>query len=368
MIKILTIVGTRPELIRLSECIKYFDKVFDHKIVHTGQNFDKNLNNIFFKDLNIRKPNFLINSKSNTPIEVISKIMIGVDKILIKFKPDAVLILGDTNSSLSALAAKKRKIPIFHIEAGNRCFNENVPEESNRRVVDHLSDINVTYTSYAKDNLLREGKNSELLIKLGSPLDEVIIKNNSKIKNSKILEKLNIVDNNFFLVSFHRDENTSNSKDIEYLFDSLIYLSKSYNSKIIFSTHPRIKKLFHDKIKKNKYIDFVKPFSFTDYIKLQLNAKLVLSDSGSLIEESSLLGFKSICLRSSIERQEGYEKGLITLTSFKKKDISLNVKMILDNKSNIQSYSEYRNKNFSSDLAKIIISHIPIVKKKIWLI
>ncbi len=366
MLKILTIVGTRPEIIRLSESIKFFDKIFDHRLVNTGQNFDNNLNKIFFKDLNLRKPNFIIDSRAKKPIEVISKILIGVDKVLEKFQPDAVIILGDTNSALSAIAVKKRKIPIFHIEAGNRSFNENIPEESNRRLVDHLSEINITYSNFAKNNLIKEGKDQEYLIKLGSPLDEVIEKNKNNILNSKILKKLNLEKKKYFLVSFHRDENTTNKEDLINLLDSLLTLQKKFNSKIVFSTHPRLKKLFKEIIQSNKNILFSDPFSFTDYMNLQLNSKLVLSDSGSLIEERSLLNFQSLCLRHSNERQEGFESGAILLTDFHKDSILTKVNFLFDNdNSNIQ-HSEYHNNNFSRDLAKIIISKLPIVKKKIW--
>lgn len=366
MIKILTIVGTRPELIRLSECIKYFDKIFNHKLIHTNQNFDDNLNKIFFEDLNIRRPNYNIDSKANTSVKVISKIFLGVERALNKFKPDAVLILGDTNSALSAIVVKKYKTPIIHIEAGNRCFNESVPEEANRRIIDHLADINITYSNYAKNNLLMEGLHPEYIIKLGSPLDEVLNINKKKIQNSKIRNELDLINKNYFLVSFHRDENTINPEYIKNLTDSLQYISKIYNRKIIFSTHPRVEKFYSKHIKKIKNIRFLKPFSFSDYINLQINADLVLSDSGSLIEESSLLGFKSICLRGSNERQEGFESGLVTLSKFDRESLEMNVKIILNENSSSNFHSEYCNENFSRDLAKTIISHLPIVNKKIW--
>ena len=304
-LKILTILGTRPEIIRLSEIIRKLDLNFNHVLVHTGQNYNFELDSIFFKELGIKKPNYKLNGKFSTPIEFISNALLKVDKILQKEKPDAVLVLGDTNSALTVLCAKKKKIPIFHIEAGNRCFDENVPEEINRKIVDHIADINLTYSDYASKNLLVEGLHQNTVIKIGSPLLEVYNKYSSNIDNSNILKKLELLPKKYILASIHREENVDYKEALISILKSLISLKNKLNAKIIFSSHPRILKnikKFRIKIK-DKDINFFKPFGFFDYVKLMKNSKLVISDSGSITEETSILSIPSLNIRNSNERR-----------------------------------------------------------------
>ena len=284
-LKLITCVGIRPELIKLSRCIANFDKHFDHILVHTGQNFSKELNDIFFSDLEIRKPNYFLNTASKTSSLSISKVISGIEDVLIKEKPDCFLILGDTNSCFSALAAKKNKIPTFHLEAGNRCFDERVPEEVNRRIIDHFSDLNIVYSDIARTNLLNEGLKLDKIINLGSPMLEVINYQKKKATNSKILKNLGLKKNKFFLMSLHREENLDNTKNFNSLLNSIKAIIKKYKLPIIFSTHPRTKnKLKKYKINLDKLI-FCEAFNFTDYLKLQLNAKAVLTDSGTITKK-----------------------------------------------------------------------------------
>ncbi len=365
MIKLITIVGTRPELIRLSETIKKCDKYFDHTLVNTFQNFDYELNEIFFNDLKIRKPDFNFYVDAKTPSKIIANVIDKTDMIIRKIKPDAFLILGDTNSSLSAISAKKNNIPIFHIEAGNRSFDAEVPEEINRKIVDHISDINITYSHYAKQNLISEGLANNKIIKLGSPLDEVINKNLKKINSSKILKKYQLKKNKYFLVSYHRDENLKSSKRTNQLFANLKKLSQIFKIPIIISTHPKTKKLYEKNLKKLDGIIFSKPFCFTDYVKLQINAKVVLSDSGSLLEESSILDFKALILRKSFERQESLETGNALMSDFDIENLIATIKILDDNRLSNKMVQDYQNKDFSTSLCKIIYSYTNIIKKNI---
>ena len=320
--KLFTIVGTRPELIRLAEIIRKADKFFDHKIIHTGQNHDYELNEIFFNDLDIRKPDYFLNSVGKTAMETISKILDSIDKIFDKEMPDAILILGDTNSSLCAIPAKRKKIPIFHMEAGNRCFDMNVPEEINRKIVDHISDVNLPYSQISREHLISEGIKSQNIIVTGSPLKEVINKQKNKVENSKILNKLSIEENNFILVSSHREENVDSRQKLNNLIDCLVALKKKYKKEVIFSTHPRtqkkLKEFFPDL---SSDIQFLKPFGFIDYLKLQQSAFITLSDSGTITEESNILGFNAINLRESHERPEGFEQGGVIFTGYNLEEI-----------------------------------------------
>lgn len=369
--KLLTILGTRPEIIKLSEIIKKNDQVFNQILVHTGQHYDYELSKVFFTDLNLRKPNYFLNCKSKNSLETISKILIKVDQVCRKEKPNAVLILGDTNSSLSVLAAKKNKIPIFHIEAGNRCFNQNVPEEINRKIVDHISDINLTYSDVARQNLINEGFDLNRIIKIGSPIKEIINKNILKINKSKIIQKLKLKKNNFFLISFHREENIENTLRLKKFISFLQFLSKTYKLPIIVTTHNRTRKELNKiKFKKDKKILFAKPFGFFDYIFLQMNCKIVFSDSGTLAEETSVLNLNSICLREEHERQESDEEGTLIMTGLEMPLIkkAINILNLNSKKQNFISneVKDYSSTNVSDKVPKIILSYSNFVNKKIW--
>ena len=367
MRKILTIVGTRPEIIKLSCLLPKLDKYFNHKLLHTGQNFDKNLNEVFFKDLELRKPDFKINLKNKSLINNISEILIYVEKIIKKFKPDGIIILGDTNSGLSILVAKKFKIPIFHLEAGNRCFDERVPEESNRRLIDHLSDINLVYTEHARKNLLREGLHPSKILKSGSPMPEIINKYNNKINKSNILQTLNVKKNEYILISSHREENLDNKNNFLKLISFLKKIRK-LNKKIILSMHPRFKKKLISKNKLNKISKFVllnKPFCFTDYINLQKNAYLVFSDSGTIVEESSILKINSIIIREAHERPEGDEEGINPMYDLDQKNFKefINILKNFKKKYSLEVPKDYRSKNFSQIVINTIMSKINTIKK-----
>jgi len=369
-LKVITVVGTRPEIIRLSRIIKKLDSYFNHILVHTGQNYNFELSNIFFKELKLKKPDFNLNCKSKNAIEFISKSLVRFDKLLESVKPDAVLVLGDTNSSLTVLCAKKRKIPIFHIEAGNRCFDESVPEEINRKIVDHISDINMTYSSYASSNLRSEGIHQDRIIKIGSPLYEVYNYYSTQINNSNILKKLKISSQNYILASIHREENVDNKKNLESIFNSIVKLRKKLKLNVIFSSHPRFqKKIKKFNLKLDKYIFFYKPFGFFDYVKLMKNAKIILSDSGSITEETSILSIPAVNLRTSNERQEGMEQGLSIMSGLNLKDILNAADITMSNKRkefNSTIYDDYAMSNVSETVVKIIQSYTHYINKKTW--
>lgn len=370
-LKIITVVGTRPEIIRLSRIIKKLDSYFNHALVHTGQNYNFELSNIFFKELKLRKPDFNLNCKSKNAIEFISKSLMRFDKILESEKPDAVLVLGDTNSALTVVCAKKRKIPIFHIEAGNRCFDETVPEEINRKIVDHISDINMTYSSYASSNLRSEGIHQDRIIKIGSPLYEVYNYYSTQIDISNILKKLKLSSQNYILASIHREENVDNKKNLESIFNSIVKLRKKLNLNVIFSSHPRIqKKIKQFNLKVDKRIFFYKPFGFFDYVKLMKNAKIILSDSGSITEETSILSLPSVNLRTSNERQEGMERGLTIMSGLNSRDVLNAAEITMSNKKkesfNSKIYYDYAISDVSETVVKIIQSYTHYVNKKTW--
>ncbi len=366
-IKILTIIGTRPEIIKLACIIKKFDKNFDHKLVHTGQNFSKSLNQIFFKDINLRRPDFTLNIKNDDPINFLSSMLPKINKILEKIKPDAVFFLGDTNSCLAAYVAKRKKIPIFHYEAGNRCFDQCVPEELNRKLIDHISDINLTYSKISRENLVREGLPTDQIINVGSPVKEVIQYMNEKISSSKILKNLKINKKKYLLVSLHRDENTS-LKKLVYLMNEIKNLSVIFKKKIIFSLHPRTMKVLNTNIKKFKNFIFLKPFKYSDYIFLQKNSFCVISDSGSLMEEASILNFPAISLRDSTERAEGMEEGVLIMTGFNRDKLINGINVITKN--NKEDFSklvdDYNVDNVSDKISNIIISYIDYINNKVW--
>lgn len=371
MLKIMTIVGTRPEIIRLSRIIPLLDKFCKHILVHTGQNFDYELNEIFFKELKIRKPDIFLETASKTAAETIGTVIAKSNKILIYHKPDAVLILGDTNSSMAAISAKKNKIPIFHMEAGNRSFDQRVPEETNRKMVDHIADINLTYSSIARENLLREGLLADRIINIGSPLLEVIEFYKPKILNSKIMEKLNLKKNKYFLISAHREENIDDENRFSELVKLLNSLAEEYGLKIIVSTHPRTKKKIKEKkVKFNSKVQLIKPFGFLDYIKLQMNAKVVISDSGSITEESSILNFPALNIRDTHERHEGMEEAAVMMVRLDLQNIRQCLKILetqLKNKKRLLNIvKDYNVLNVSEKVLRIIHSYTDYINKKVW--
>ena len=372
-IHLVTVVGTRPEIIRLSSIINRLNnsRSIKHTLIHTGQNYDYNLNEVFFKDLNISKPNIFLEAASDSPSKTIGNILIKIDSVLDDLQPDAILILGDTNSCLSAIAAKKKKIPIFHYEAGNRCFDQRVPEETNRKIVDHIADINLTYSSIAKEYLLNEGLSPDRTIKIGSPMFEVLNSQKKPIDNSKILEDLNIEPGKYFLVSCHREENVDNKKNFKLLIDSLNKLANEYKMPIIFPIHPRTKKKYNNSdLKLDKLVKFIDPLGFNDYNKLQIESYVVLSDSGTIFEESSILNFRALNIRESHERPEALEETSVVVTGLKIERILQGIKMLENQttgkKRNINLVSDYNISNVSLKIERIILSHIDFVNRVVW--
>ena len=372
-LKVLTVVGTRPEIIRLSCTLIALDSsdAIDHVLVHTGQNYDYELNEIFFQDLGLRKPNYFLEAAGNNATETIGNILIKIDPILEEENPDAFLVLGDTNSCLCAIPAKKRQIPVFHMEAGNRCFDQRVPEETNRKIVDHISDINLTYSDIAREYLLKEGLSPDRVIKTGSPMFEVLTKFSPKIKASTILDKLKLTKNKFFVVSAHREENISNSRNLNGLFDSLNQIAELYNYPIIVSAHPRTRNMINDKeIKTHKNIHILKPLGFSDYNCLQMNSFAVLSDSGTINEESSILNFRALNLRDAHERPEAMEEASVMMVGMNTDRIiqgltELSRQEITENR-NFREVSDYSMPNVSLKLVRIIISYVDYVNQNIY--
>ena len=372
-IKIVTVVGTRPEIIRLSSIINRFNNsnFIEHVLIHTGQNYDKNLNDVFFKDLEIDKPDFYLDAAKVNPNLTIGEIMIKIDPILDKVSPDAMLILGDTNSCLSAIAAKKKKIPVFHYEAGNRCFDFRVPEETNRRLVDHISDINLTYSSNASTNLINEGIPADRIIKVGSPMYEVLIKNIDKINSSKILKNLNLEKDKYFLISCHREENIDNYINFNKLIDLLNKISEVFKIPVIFPIHPRTKKIFQkNKPNLNNLITFIDPVGFLDYNQLQMNSFIVLSDSGTISEESSILKFRALNIRETHERHEAMEESAVIMTGLDVDKILQGIQSLKDlennNEKGLIQVADYKIPNISIKIERIILSYINYVNRVIW--
>jgi UDP-N-acetylglucosamine 2-epimerase len=367
-LKVATILGTRPEIIRLAECIKKCDVFFDHILIHTGQNYDYELNEIFFEDLEIRKPNFFLNVAGNHLGETIGNVISKSYEILAKEMPDALLVLGDTNSVLSTIAAKRLKIPIFHMEAGNRCFDQNVPEEINRKISDHISDINLTYTENSRRYLLSEGFRKDHVFLTGSPLFEVLKKYQAKINESKVIEKLNITKGKYIVVSAHREENIDLDSNFIILSNALNAVAEKYKMPIIFSTHPRTKnKIEKENIKFHPLIQNVVPLGFFDYVKLQQNAFVVLSDSGTISEESAIMKFPAISIRTSTERPEAIDAGTIILGGISENEIlnAIEITKGLFNE-NISIPFEYEISNTSDRVIKAIQSYTSIVNDVIW--
>jgi UDP-N-acetylglucosamine 2-epimerase len=368
-LKVMVIVGTRPEIIRLSEVIKSCDKFFETVLVHTGQNYDYNLNEIFFKDLGLREPDYFLNSPGKHLGETVGNIISKSYELIQEVKPDALLVLGDTNSCLAAYSAKRSKVPIFHMEAGNRCFDFNVPEEINRRIVDHISDVNLAYTENARRYLINEGVKNDFLYVTGSPMAEVIYEHLNEIKKSQVLEKIGLNKNDYFVVSAHREENIDIEKNFLELCNSLNKVAEIYNRPIIFSTHPRTKKRIDNMgIKFHKLIQNVEPLGFIDYVKLQSEAYCVLSDSGTIPEESAILNFPAISLRTSTERPESLDAGSIVLGGIDEFDVinAINIAVNTYKTERKNPVINYNDQNVSEKVVKIIQSYTNIVNNRTW--
>ena len=385
-LKVLTVVGTRPEIIRLSEVIKKLDQTvsIDHILVHTGQNYDYELNEVFFSDLGLRKPDYFLNAAGANATTTIGQIIINIDPVLDKEKPDAFLVLGDTNSCLCAIPAKKRHIPIFHMEAGNRCYDQRVPEETNRKIVDHTADINLTYSDIAREYLLREGLPADRIIKTGSPMFEVLSANMEKIDSSDVLTRLSLEKGKYFVVSAHREENINNDKNFLGLIHSLNQVAEQYGLPIIVSTHPRTRKKLEEKITQSNtvkhsetdliqmhpLIQFLKPLGFHDYNHLQKNAKAVLSDSGTISEESSIMNFPALNIREAHERPEAMEEASVMMVGMNVERIMQGL-AILDSQKRgtdrtLRPVADYSMPNVSDKVLRIIISYTDFVNRVVW--
>ncbi|MAU15672.1 MAG: UDP-N-acetylglucosamine 2-epimerase (non-hydrolyzing) [Muricauda sp.] len=372
-LKVLTVVGTRPEIIRLACVLNALDanEAIEHTLVHTGQNYDYELNEIFFEDFGIRKPDHFLGAAGKNATETVGNILIKIDPLLEKIAPDAFLVLGDTNSCLCAIPAKKRKIPVFHMEAGNRCFDQRVPEETNRKIVDHVADINLTYSDIAREYLLREGLSPDRVIKTGSPMYEVLHQFKDKIEASTVLEDLGLEKEKYFVVSSHREENISNPENFEGLITSLNQIAEKYDYPVIVSTHPRTRNMLDSKnVKTHKNIQFLKPLGFSDYNALQINSFAVLSDSGTISEESSILNFRALNIREAHERPEAMEEASVMM-------VGLNPNRILQGLSalevqkrnperNFREVSDYSMPNVSEKVVRIIISYVDYINRVVW--
>jgi UDP-N-acetylglucosamine 2-epimerase (non-hydrolysing) len=369
-LKVMTVVGTRPEIIRLSAVISKLEEseAIEHILVHTGQNYDYELNEVFFKDFKLKKPDYFLNAATGTAVETIGNILIKIDPIMEEVKPDAFLVLGDTNSCLCAIAAKRRHIPIFHMEAGNRCFDQKVPEETNRKIVDHTSDINLTYSDIAREYLLREGIPADRVIKTGSPMFEVINSRRDDIKKSDVLERLGLEEGKFFVVSTHREENINLEVNFLDLVDSLNAVAEKYNMPLILSTHPRTRKMIDSKgIQFNPLIKTMKPLGFNDYVKLQTKAKAVLSDSGTISEESSILGFRALNIRQAHERPEAIEEASVMMVGLKKERILQGLEVLeTQKKDTLRHVVDYSMPNVSDKVLRIILSYTDYVNRVVW--
>ncbi|TDD77009.1 non-hydrolyzing UDP-N-acetylglucosamine 2-epimerase [Flavobacterium caseinilyticum] len=372
-LKVMTVVGTRPEIIRLSRVMAALDhsEAIEHIIVHTGQNYDYELNQIFFEDLGIRKPDFFLNAAGATATETVGQILIKIDPLLESEKPDAFLVLGDTNSCLCAIPAKKRHIPIFHMEAGNRCFDQRVPEETNRKIVDHVSDINLTYSDIAREYLLREGLPADRIIKTGSPMFEVLNHYLPEISASNILKTLNLEENKYFVISAHREENINSERNFKGLMDSLNLIAEKYGFPIIVSTHPRTQKMIDTKkIKMRPEVQFLKPMGFNDYNALQMKSFAVLSDSGTISEESSTLNFPALNIRDAHERPEAMEEASVMMVGLNPERIMQGLTQLQYQKRgqerNFRPVNDYSMPNVSDKMVRIILSYTDYIKRTVW--
>lgn len=369
--KVATIIGTRPEIIRLSRVMTALDRYVDHRIIHTGQNYDYELNQIFFEDLEIRKPDHFLDAAGATAAETIGNVIARADALLRQVQPDAVLILGDTNSCLAAIAAKRQKIPIFHMEAGNRCFDQRVPEEINRKIVDHISDVNLPYTTIARDYLLREGLPPDLVIKTGSPMYEVLHHYRPKIDATTILDRLQLTSETYFLISAHREENVDNPQLFAALIDILHQLAANYGQRIIFSTHPRTRKRIEaEYVTLPPKVELLKPFGFSDYVKLQLHARAVLSDSGTISEESSILNFPALNIRQAHERPEAMEEAAVMLVGLNwtriQEGLAILAQQGRDTIRTLRLVEDYAVPNVSEKVTRLILSYTDYVNRVVW--
>ena len=369
-LRVMPVVGTRPEIIRLSAVINKLDEsdAIDHILVHTGQNYDYELNEVFFDDFKLRKPDYFLNAATGTAVETIGQILIKIDPVLEETNPDAFLVLGDTNSCLCAIAAKRKHIPIFHMEAGNRCFDQRVPEETNRKIVDHIADINLTYSDIAREYLLSEGLPADRIIKTGSPMFEVLNSRKDDIRKSNVLDRLKLEENKYFVVSAHREENINSKQNFENLVESLNTIAKKYMLPIVMSTHPRTRKMIEESgVKFESLIKTLKPLGFNDYVNLQMNAKAVLSDSGTISEESSILGLRALNIRQAHERPEAMEEATVMMVGLKKERIlqGLAVLETQERKSLIQ-VKDYNMPNVSDKVLRIILSYTDYVNRVVW--
>lgn len=368
-LKVMTIVGTRPEIIRLSEVIKACDRYFDHILVHTGQNWDYTLNEIFFEDLQLRKPDRYLNCVGDDLGATMGNIIASSYKLISEEKPDALLILGDTNSALAAISAKRLKTPIFHMEAGNRCFDQNVPEEINRKIVDHISDINLPYTEHSRRYLLSEGIRKEHIFVTGSPMKEVLAKHKESIEKSDILERLELEKEKYIVISAHREENIDNERNFMSLMTAINHAAERYQLPVIYSTHPRSMKFIEARsFSFHPLVRNLKPLGFMDYNKLQMNAFCVLSDSGTLSEESAMLGFKGVLIRTSTERPEVLDKGTVVIGGIDSEDIEQAIELAVASSGDGEHLLpyDYRDENVSVKVVKLIQSYTKIINKVIW--
>jgi len=372
-LKVLTVVGTRPEIIRLACVLKKLDQseAIDHVLVHTGQNYDYELNEVFFEDLGLRKPDFFLNAAGKNATDTAGQILINIDPVLEQVKPEAFLVLGDTNSSLAAIAAKKRHIPIFHMEAGNRCFDQRVPEETNRKIVDHVADINLTYSDIAREYLLAEGLKPDRIIKTGSPMFEVLMEYLPKIKSSKILEQLNLEKGKYFVISSHREENINSESNFNNLVEILNSIASTYNFPVIVSTHPRTRNMIEKKgVTFHPNIQLMKPMALSDYNQLQMNAFAVLSDSGTISEESSILNFRALNIREAHERPEAMEEASVMMVGLNPERVMQGLVQLLyqqiDENRNFRQVADYSMPNVSDKVVRIILSYTDYIKRVVW--
>lgn len=367
-LKVMTILGTRPEIIRLSETIKKLDKFVDHVLVHTNQNYDYELNQIFFDELQLRKPDYVLNVKSNSVGGQIGNILAQTEQVMLENKPDALLILGDTNSALSCIVAKRLKIPIFHMEAGNRCFDDRVPEEINRRIVDHTADINLPYTEHARRNLLREGLSPDSIYVTGSPMAEVLKANFNNIESSTVLDELNLMKGKYFLVSIHREENVDNPVNLKMILIALESIANKYGYPLIVSTHPRTRKRIDEmNTKMNDLFNFHKPFGMFDFVKLQKNAYCVLSDSGTIHEDAGIMGIPALVVRESSERPEAFDNGNVILTGVNPQIILTSIEIVreqVENNIQFRNPSDYQEENVSDKVVRLIVGLNRLIPKK----
>ena len=371
-LKVMTVVGTRPEIIRLSLVIKKLDisPAIEHILIHTGQNYDYELNEIFFEDLEVRKPDYFLNAAGKTASATIGQVIINIDDVIERMNPNAFLLLGDTNSALCAIPAKKRHIPIFHMEAGNRCFDQRVPEETNRKIIDHISDINMPYSDIGREALLREGIPPDRIIKTGSPMFEVLHYYMPKVQKSEILNTLNLSKKEYFVVSAHREENISSKKNFDNLCAILNQIGERYNLPVIVTTHPRTRKMIEEKLVHfNEQIRLEKPFALTDYLALQINAKTVLSDSGTISEESSVLKFPALNIREAHERPEAMEEASVMMTGLNPERIMQGLQQLEHENSQqteFRTVTDYTIPNVSDKVVRIILSYTDYVKRTVW--